>query len=40
MRYIFSKAVGLLLLVALSGCTIPSSGGYGNPPDSSSGHHH
>lgn len=40
MKQIFIKVVSVLLLVALTGCAIPSSGGYGNQSRSSSGHQH
>lgn len=40
MEKFFIKIMSALLLVALSGCMTPSSGGYGNQPRSSSGHHH
>lgn len=40
MKQFFIKVMGVLLLVALTGCAAPSSGGYGNQSRSSSGHHH
>lgn len=40
MKQFFIKAMGVLLLVALTGCATPSSGGYGNQSGGSSGHRH
>lgn len=40
MKRFIIKAMGVLLLVALTGCMTPSSGGYGDQPRSTSGHQH